>query len=52
MTKLRRKTVAPRRKPSSKRAPVLGWFYRAVNLPYRPSPEVEQTIKEAVERLT
>jgi len=30
----------------------VGWFYRAVNLPYRPSREVEQTIEDAVERLT
>jgi hypothetical protein len=58
MTKLRRKTVAPKRKPSAKRAGgsarvnAVGWFYRAVNLPYRSSREVDETIKEAVERLT
>jgi hypothetical protein len=51
--------VAPRRKASAKRAPgqvkhvhPLAWFYRPVRLPYRPSREVEETIREAVDRLT
>lgn len=59
MSKLRRKTVSRKRKARAKRPGMVrrrvspaGWFFRAVNLPYRPSREIEQTIEEAVERLT